>query len=87
MRVLPDGKVQIIGGDGKGTMEMYDPAGKYFRGSAELAPAASSLPASRLLQAQTRAALIDRANDNDKQRAEQPEETATIQKAQVASDS
>jgi hypothetical protein len=86
MRVLPDGKVQIIGGDGKGTMEMYDPLGKYFRGSAELASASPSLPSSSLLQVQTRAAFIDRASDNDKQKTEQPAETAGIQKAQVTSE-
>ncbi|HZM91138.1 MAG TPA: kelch repeat-containing protein [Blastocatellia bacterium] len=86
MRVLPDGKVQIIGGDGKGTMEMYDHIGQYFRGSAELASAADSLPVSSLLRAQTRAAFMDRARGDDKQKTEQSTETAGIQKAQVASD-
>jgi hypothetical protein len=86
MRVLPDGKVQIIGGDGKGTMEMYDPSGRYFRGSAELASAADSLPASSLLRAQTRAAFIDRAKGDDTQNLEQPAEAASIQKAEPASD-
>ena len=86
MRVLPDGKVQIIGGDGKGTMEMYDPIGKYFRGFAELASAADFLPVSSLLRVQTRAAFIDRASGNDKQETEQSTATAGVQKTQGAAD-
>ena len=86
MRVLPDGKVQIIGGDRKGTMEMYDPAGKYFRGEAELASAADSLPVSGLLRAQTRAAFIDRAKADDKQKTELLEETASVQSPPASSD-
>lgn len=86
MRVLPDGKVQIIGGDRKGTMEMYDPAGKYFRGQAELTSAADSLSVSGLLRAQTRAAFIDRAKGDDKQKTEQPEETASVQSSPASSD-
>src|SRR5262249_21966705 len=67
MRVLPDGKVQIIGGDRKGTMEMYDPVGNFFRGVADLTSAASSLSLPGLLQAQTRAAFIDHDKSKDEQ--------------------
>jgi len=78
MRVLPDGKVQIIGGDRKGTMEMYDLFGNFFRGVADVTSVASSLPIPGLLQAQTRAAFID----HDKSRDEQ--ETAQMPEAQAA---
>ncbi len=38
MRELPDGKVQIIGGNDEGTMEIVTPAGNYFSGYAHVIP-------------------------------------------------
>ena len=78
LRVLPDGKVQIIGGDKKGTMEMYDPAGKFFRGFADLMPTAASLPLSSLLEAKTRAAFIDGAGNKDKEKTQQPTDNTPV---------
>ncbi len=59
MRLLPDGKVQVIGGDYDGTMEVYDPARNSFRGAAHLLPTADIFPAANVLTSQTREALID----------------------------
>ncbi len=59
MRLLPDGKVQVIGGDYDGTMEVYDPARNSFRGAAHLLPTADIFPAANVMTAQTHKALID----------------------------
>src|SRR4029079_1808583 len=60
LRVLPDGKVQIIGGNSHGTMEVYDPAidtiGAYAHVVPETDPCAGLL--SYVLAAQTRSARI-----------------------------
>src|SRR5262249_16113440 len=58
LRVLPDGKVQVIGGDQQGTIEMYHSRGRFFRGHAALLPTVDSFPVDELLTARTRAALI-----------------------------
>ncbi len=44
LRVLPDGKVQVIGGDREATMELFNPAGRYFSSLGHLGqdPAVSS---------------------------------------------
>jgi hypothetical protein len=86
MRVLPDGKVQVIGGDRSGTMEMYDPAGKYFRGCGNIASTAGSLPISSLLQARTRAAFIDHDKRKGKNKTRQPSGSDVVENAPVASD-
>lgn len=59
LRVLPDRKVQVIGGDGDGTMEVYDPARNLFSAAAHLTPTANIFPTSKVLQSRTRAAFID----------------------------
>jgi hypothetical protein len=56
---LPDGKVQIIGGDAWGTMEMYDPVARIFRSAAPLPLTSDLLPSSALLMADTRNAYLD----------------------------
>ncbi len=58
LRVLPDGKVQAIGGDAEGTMEMFNPTGRYFTAYAHLLGAPGSLSLS--LRTQTRQAVIGR---------------------------
>lgn len=59
LHTLPNGKVQVIGGDSDGTMEVYDPALNRFGAAAHLAPAADIFPTSKTLQSRARAALID----------------------------
>jgi hypothetical protein len=56
-------------------MEMYDPAGRFFRGFADLMPTVDFLPPSRLLEAQTRAAFIDGAGSKSKEKIQQPDNT------------
>ncbi|MEK6320345.1 MAG: HYR domain-containing protein [Acidobacteriota bacterium] len=56
LRVLPDGKVQVIGGDDERSMEMFNAEGEYFTAYAHLLP--GSNPISQILRAQTRAGLI-----------------------------
>jgi len=58
LRVLPDGKVQIIGGDDKGTIEIYDPWIDRFRNCADLNTTADLLGLERLLRAGTRTAFV-----------------------------
>jgi hypothetical protein len=58
LRVLPDGKVQAIGGDSEGTMELFNVEGRYFTARAHLLGASGSL--STALRNQTRAAVIGR---------------------------
>ncbi len=59
LRVLPDGKVQAIGGDTEGTMEMFNPEGRYFTAYAHFLGAPGSLSIS--LKTQSRAAIIGRS--------------------------
>jgi len=56
MRVLPDGKVQVIGGDPEATMELFNPDGGYFTSLAH--PAANPALLSAALRTQTRAVVI-----------------------------
>src|SRR5215813_13479863 len=56
LRVLPDGKVQIIGGDKETTMEMYNPERARFSASAHLLDNPDAF--TTVLRAPTRAALI-----------------------------
>ena len=58
LRVLSDGKVQVIGGDQQGTMQIYDPVEKFFRGIVPLTSIADILPAANLLSSQTRAVFL-----------------------------
>src|SRR5262249_42508488 len=66
LRMLPDGKVQVIGGDQEHSMEMFNAGGEYFTAYAHLLPS-SDLPAgiSQILHAQTRVALIHKADSQD----------------------
>ncbi len=57
LRVLPDGKVQVIGGDAENTMEVYDPSEGAFKGLVHLPPSLDLLPDT--LSTQSRSALID----------------------------
>ncbi len=58
LRVLPDGKVQAIGGDPESTMELFNPEGLYFSSLAH--PAANANLLSAALKTQTRAAVLGR---------------------------
>ena len=60
LRVLFDGKVQIIGGNNDGSMELYDPVFEGFGGYAHVSPdgdTSAGLPG-QILNTQTRAALF-----------------------------
>ena len=59
LRLLRDGKVQIIGGDYDGTMEIYDAGKDVFTGPAHLVSTLDIFSASKVMCAQTRAAFID----------------------------
>jgi uncharacterized repeat protein (TIGR01451 family) len=56
LHLLADGKVQIIGGDTRHTMEVFDPADAQFKGLAQLPPAPHLLEST--LHTPARAALI-----------------------------
>ena len=56
LRVLPDGKVQLIGGDGEFSMEMFDPATNSFIALAHIPPHDDYL--NSILLSRTRSALI-----------------------------
>ena len=56
LRVLPDGKVQAIGGDPDATMELFNPEGRYFSSLAH--PAGNPALLSAALKTQSRAAVI-----------------------------
>ena len=56
LKLLPDGKVQIIGGDADFTMEVFDPQLGWFNALALLPPTVDSLGVT--LSTQSRAALI-----------------------------
>src|SRR5262245_13630123 len=60
LRVLPDGKVQVIGGDDEMTMEMFNPESAHFTAFAHLLDDPDALPA--VLRAPTRAALVHSRN-------------------------
>jgi uncharacterized repeat protein (TIGR01451 family) len=57
LRVLPDSKVQIIGGDSGNTMEVFNPADSTFKGLVHLPP--TSELAGTTLSVASRRALID----------------------------
>jgi len=59
LRSLPDGKVQVIGGDQDGTMELYDPESRGFGAVAHLVPTADLIPFGAMLNSQTRSAYVD----------------------------
>lgn len=59
LRLLGDGKVQIIGGDYDGTMEIYDGRKGVFAAPAHLVPTLDIFSASNVICSQTRAAFID----------------------------
>ena len=60
LRVLFDGKVQIIGGNNDGSMEIYDPVFEGFGAYAHVLPESDSCVglSSQILNSQTRAALF-----------------------------
>ena len=82
IRQLPDGKVQIIGGDSAGTMEMYNAVGRFFRSRAPLPVTSDMLTPSTMLLMQTRTAFIDRAHEGAKKRVKQ---TGNLSPALVSS--
>jgi hypothetical protein len=59
MRSLPDGKIQVIGGDLDGSMELYDPESRGFGAVAHLVPTADLIPFGAMLNSQTRSAYVD----------------------------
>jgi hypothetical protein len=59
LRVLPDGKVQAIGGDAERTMEIFNPQGRYFTAYAHLVSGPEFLSAA--LGSSGRAAAIGRS--------------------------
>ncbi len=63
MNVLPDGKVQAIGGDATVTMEMFNPAGGYFTARARLLGAPGALRAA--LNTPARSAVFGRSPSPD----------------------
>ena len=56
LRLLPDGKVQVIGGNEHETFEMYDPEGRRFKATVHVLP--PGLDAREILWSGTRAALF-----------------------------
>src|SRR5436309_1991570 len=63
LRVLPDGKVQIIGGNADSSIELFDPADGVLRGHARVLNDSNTL--ADILRARTRAALIHPIDPND----------------------
>jgi hypothetical protein len=61
--VLPDDKVQVIGGDDAGTMEVYSAGSRLFNALVHLPPSASLLP--ETLRSGTRSALFTTAADQN----------------------
>ena len=59
LNLMPDGKVQVIGGDSERSIEMYDPEVGYFRAGVRLLPTADSVAGLALLGASTRAGLME----------------------------
>jgi hypothetical protein len=62
--LLHDGKVQVIGGDRFGSMEVFSPKGAYFRGFTTLNAAAEGFSNAELLKAQTRSILVQGLMDD-----------------------
>ena len=65
LRQLPDGKVQISGGDYDGSMEVYDPYNGQFAALAHLVPTAELFPQALMLSAPTRAGFTDASTYRD----------------------
>src|SRR5439155_24091942 len=63
LRVLPDGKVQVIGGSRDNSMELFDPAVGGFGAYAQLLSGSTTTPVETILRAQTRAALFHNQQD------------------------
>ncbi|HET9794148.1 MAG TPA: kelch repeat-containing protein, partial [Thermoanaerobaculia bacterium] len=59
LNVLPDGKVQAIGGDAEVSMEMFNPGGRYFTARARLLDGAGALSAT--LSTPGRSAVLGRS--------------------------
>src|SRR5207302_2044423 len=55
LRVLPDGKVQVIGGSRDNSMELFDPAVRGFAAYAQLLGSSTTTPVETILRARTRA--------------------------------
>ena len=61
LRLLPDGKVQIIGGDDQRSMEMFNTEGRYFTACAKILPDTNSRTGiEEVMHAASRAALINK---------------------------
>ncbi|HEU4389669.1 MAG TPA: kelch repeat-containing protein, partial [Blastocatellia bacterium] len=71
IRQLSDDKVQVIGGDKAGTMEIYNAEGRFFRSNAALPITSDMFTASTMLLAQTRTAFIDRVHAGASKRVKQ----------------
>jgi hypothetical protein len=65
IQVLPDGKVQVIGGDDNHSMEMFNPEGEYFTAYARLGSSSDAIMQS--LKSRTRNAFIRAGNGQDVQ--------------------
>src|SRR5258706_941640 len=76
IRVLPDGKVQVIGGDSEWSMEMFNPETGAFNALAHLPPTPDLVAAT--LSTQARAALISTTI------AENPAMQAALQDQQIS---
>src|SRR5439155_757531 len=63
LRVLPDGKVQVIGGSRDNSMEVFDPAVRGFAAYARLLSSSTTTPVETILRARTRAALFHNQQD------------------------
>jgi hypothetical protein len=63
LNVLPDGKVQAIGGDSRISMEMFSPTGTYFTARAGLLGVPGGISAA--LKTPARSAVLGRATDQE----------------------
>lgn len=69
LQMLPDGKVQVIGGDGGGSLEIYDPVLRRFRNFARLSAAGGAMPTAQVPRARTWTAVIDGTMSDDPEKA------------------
>ena len=65
LRVMPDGKVLVIGGDNDGTMEVYDPATRRFGAAAHLVPTADIFSPAEMVTSPTRGGFVDSISYRD----------------------
>ncbi len=72
LRNLPDGKIQIIGGDDTGSFELYDPVINRFRNHSRLSADDGMMPAAQVPRAATWTAILDGALSGDSRRPPAP---------------